>query len=82
MSCSCDRPFAARDAVLERLRAPSAAATDDVTLAGQTFGNETGTGKLKGKFRSVRLKPDRRGRYLVRLPASSAAMVTFVPAAG
>jgi hypothetical protein len=75
-------PFAAREAVLERLRAPSAAATDDVTLAGQTFGNETGTGTLKGKLRSVRLKPDRHGRYLVMLPASSAATVTFLPAAG
>ncbi len=75
-------PVPARDAVLERLRAPSAAATNDVTLAGQTFGNETGTGELKGTFRSVRLKSDHRGRYLVRLPAASAAMVTFVPAAG
>ncbi len=75
-------PAKAREAVLERLRAPSAAATDDVTLAGQTFGNETGTGELKGTLRTVRLKADRRGRYLISLPASSAAMVTFVPAAG
>jgi hypothetical protein len=75
-------PVHARLALVERLRAPSAAATNDVTLAGQTFGNETGTGKLKGKLRTVTLKPDRRGRYLVTLPATSAAMVTFVPAAG
>ncbi len=74
-------PSRASSAVLERLSAPSAAATDDVTLGGQTFGNETGTGELKGKLRTVRLKPDRRGRYLIRLPASTAAMVTFVPAA-
>jgi Glycosyl hydrolase family 79 C-terminal beta domain len=74
-------PAKARDAVIERLRAPGAAATGDVTLAGQTFGNETGTGRLKGKLRTVRVDPDRRGRYLIRLPASSAAMVTFVPAA-
>jgi hypothetical protein len=67
-------------AVLERLSAPSAAATDDVTLGGQTFGNETGTGELKGKLRTVRVKPDRRGRYLIRLPASTAAMLTFLPA--
>jgi hypothetical protein len=67
-------------AVLERLSAPSAAATDDVTLGGQTFGNETGTGELKGKLRTVRVKPDRRGRYLIRLPASNAAMLTFLPA--
>jgi len=76
------KPLAqAREAVLERLRAPSAAATDDVTLGNQTFGNETGTGKLKGKLRTVRLKPDHHGRYLVRLPASSAATITFLPAA-
>jgi len=74
-------PMRAREAVLERLRAPSAAATDDVTLAGQTFGSETGTGTLKGKVTTVRIAPDRRGRYLIRLPASSAAMLTFVPAA-
>jgi Glycosyl hydrolase family 79 C-terminal beta domain len=74
-------PARARVAVLERLRAPSAAATDDVTLGGQTFGNETGTGTLKGTLRTVSLTPDRRGRYLIRMPASSAAMLTFVPAA-
>jgi len=74
-------PAKAREAVLERLVAPSAAATNDVTLAGQTFGNETGTGTLKGKLKTVRVAPNRRGRYLIRLPASSAAMLTFVPAA-
>jgi len=74
-------PAKAREAVLERLEAPNAAATDDVALAGQTFGNETGTGTLKGKLKTVRVAPDRRGRYLIRLPASSAAMLTFVPAA-
>ena len=74
-------PAPAREAVLERLRAPSAAATDDVTIAGQTFGSETGTGTLKGKRGTVRVAPDRRGRYLIRLPASTAAMLTFVPAA-
>ena len=68
-------------AVLERLSAPSAAATDDVTLGGQTFGNETGTGELKGKLRTIGVKPDHRGRYLIRLPASTAAMLTFLPAA-
>lgn len=73
-------PARAGVATLERLRAPSAAATDDVTLAGQTFGNETGTGELKGIFRRVRLTPDHHGRYLIRMPAASAAMVTFVPA--
>jgi Glycosyl hydrolase family 79 C-terminal beta domain len=74
-------PARARVAVLERLRAPSAAATDDVTLGGQTFGIETGTGTLKGTLRTVSLRPDHRGRYLIRMPASSAALLTFLPAA-
>jgi hypothetical protein len=73
-------PVPAEVAVLERLQAPSAASTDDVALGGQTFGNETGTGTLKGTLRTVRLRPDHRGRYLIRMPASSAAMLTFVPA--
>ena len=75
-------PQRARFAEIEWLRAPSAAATNDVTLGGQTFGNETGTGVLKGKLRTVKLKPDHRGRYRIRMPASSAAMLTFIPAAG
>ena len=33
-------PVRARTAVLERLRAASAAATDGVTLAGQSFGED------------------------------------------
>ena len=74
-------PFRARFAVLERLRAASAAATGGVTLGGQTFGNETGTGKLKGHVQTARVRPVH-GRYLIRMPASSAAMLTFVPTAG
>ena len=50
-----------------------------MTLGGQTFGNETGTGELKGKLRTVDVKPDHRGRYSIRLPASTAAMLTFPP---
>ncbi len=73
-------PVRARTAVLERLRAPSAAATDGVTLAGQSFGEETTTGALAGKVKSIGLPSDH-GRYLIRLPASSAALVTFAPAA-
>jgi hypothetical protein len=71
-------PGHAGAATLERLSAPSAGATEDVTLAGQTFGNETGTGHLKGAVRSVRVAL-RHGRYLIRMPASSAALLTFAP---
>jgi hypothetical protein len=67
-------------ATLERLRAPSVTATDGVTLAGQGFGAETATGNLTGRLRAVRLKPVH-GRYLIQLPAASAEMVSFVPAA-
>ncbi|MFZ0972965.1 MAG: glycosyl hydrolase family 79 C-terminal domain-containing protein [Solirubrobacteraceae bacterium] len=74
-------PAKGHTAVLERLSASSAAATDDVTLGGQTFGNETGTGELKGKLRTIGVKPDHRGRYLIRLPVSTAAMLTFRRAA-
>jgi hypothetical protein len=74
-------PKRAGVAAIEWLRAPSAAATNGVTLGNQTFGNETGTGELKGKLRTAELRPDRRGRYRVTMPASSAAMITFLPAA-
>jgi hypothetical protein len=47
-----------------------------VTLAGQSFGSETSTGTLTGKFRAVHLKPTN-GGYLIQLPASSAAMASF-----
>ena len=71
---------AAKTAVVEPLTAPSAAATDGVTLAGQSFGDETGTGTLNGSFQPVHLQPAN-GQYAVQLPAASAAMVSFAPAA-
>ena len=68
----------ARSALIERLQAPSAAATGGVTLAGQTFGAQTGTGTLKGQFRPGHVEPAH-GQYVVQLPASSAALVSFPP---
>jgi hypothetical protein len=67
-------------AVVERLSASSATATDGVTLAGQSFGTETATGTLTGPFQVDHLQPAN-GQYLVDLPAASAAMVSFAPAA-
>lgn len=74
-------PGKAGRAVLERLLAPNVAATTGVTLAGQSFATPTSTGKLAGKVRTVKVSLIH-GRYLIRLPASSAAMLTFAPAAG
>jgi hypothetical protein len=65
-------------AKLERLQAPSADATDDVTLAGQSFGVETSTGVLPGHPRPSSLTPSA-GEYAVTLPAASAALVTIRP---
>jgi hypothetical protein len=70
---------AAKTAIVEPLTAPGAAATDGVTLAGQSFGAETGTGTLTGPFQPVHLQPTN-GQYVVQLPAASAAIVTFAPA--
>ena len=71
-----------KPAVVERLTAPGgASAKSGVTLAGQSFGAETTTGTLTGPFRADHLKPVN-GQYTVQLPASSAAMVSFAPAAG
>ncbi len=70
-----------KPAIVERLTAPDgAAATTGVTLAGQSFGTETTTGTLSGPFRAAHVKPVN-GQYTIQLPASSAAMVSFAPAA-
>ncbi|MGN6866925.1 MAG: glycosyl hydrolase family 79 C-terminal domain-containing protein, partial [Solirubrobacteraceae bacterium] len=71
---------AGKTAIVERLNAPGGAtATNGVTLAGQSFGEETTTGTLTGKFQAEHLQPTN-GQYTIQLPASSAAMVSFAPA--
>jgi hypothetical protein len=70
---------AGKTAILERLTAPSASATTGVTLAGQSFGAETATGTLTGPFQVERMEPAG-GRYVIQLPAASAAMISFAPA--
>jgi hypothetical protein len=67
-------------ALVQRLSAPSVDATTGVTLAGQSFGTETSTGTLTGPFNESHLQPVN-GQYVIDLPASSAAMVSFAPAA-
>jgi len=70
---------ATKPAIVEPLTAPSAYATDGVTLAGQSFGDETSTGTLTGTFQPDHVQPTK-GEYEVQLPAASAAMVSFAPA--
>ncbi len=69
-------PAPAGVATLERLQAPSINANTGVTLGGQSFGSETGTGLLAGAPSDLVVTPVA-GRYVVRLPAASAAMLTF-----
>jgi hypothetical protein len=66
-------PPSAAPAEIEWLRAPSASATSGVTLGGQSFGAETGTGVLGPPH----LQPagDLFGSYSVELPADSAALL-------
>jgi glycosyl hydrolase family 79 len=65
---------AGRPGVLERLQAPGITATGRVTLAGQRFG--AATGLPTGRRRTTTVAP-RDGRYVIRVPAASAAMLTL-----
>ncbi len=58
---------------IERLEAPSIAAEGHVTLAGQTFGARTGL--PAGRRRTSTVIPSH-GRYELKVPAASAAMLT------
>jgi hypothetical protein len=62
--------------LLERLSAPSAAATGHVTLGGQSFGSSTTTGLLAGTPHETQLRSSG-GSYRVTLPAASAAILTL-----
>ncbi len=61
---------------IERLQAPGAAATGGVTLGGQSFGRSTDTGVLPSQ-RKASAVGAAAGKYLVRLPRASAALLTF-----
>jgi hypothetical protein len=60
---------------LERLQAPSLDATSGVSIGGRSFGAATATGRLAGRARGGTAKRAV-GRYLVRVPPSSAVMLT------
>jgi hypothetical protein len=69
-------PGARGKATLERLRAPGLTAQGGVLLGGQSFGPSTATGALQGRRHTFAITPAD-GRYLIRVPASSAALITF-----
>ncbi len=63
-------------ATVQRLLAPSIAATSGVTLGGQSFAEPTRTGLLTGAFSTTTLHRTRAGAYVISLPPRSAALVT------
>jgi hypothetical protein len=63
-------------ATLERLTARSVNASFGVTLGGRPYGRETSTGQLPPAI-SRALTPNARGAYTIKVPAGSAALVTF-----
>jgi Glycosyl hydrolase family 79 C-terminal beta domain len=65
---------------IERLTASSLRATTGVAIGGQSFGAATSTGTLAGRPQETLLAPHA-GRYVVTVPAASAALLT-VPVAG
>jgi hypothetical protein len=68
-------PGAPRSATLERLQGAGLASAGGVTLAGQSFGAQTTSGRIGGSAQRSTVKPTV-GRYVVSLPAGSAAMLT------
>jgi len=65
----------ASGASLERLQAPSASSTTDVSLGGRTFGSLTSSGKLPGAIQTTPVEPIL-GGYTIDLPPASAALLT------
>jgi hypothetical protein len=68
-------PGSAGAATLERLQGNGLASASGVTLAGQSFGAETTSGRIGGPAHRSTVKPIA-DRYVVTLPAGSAAMLT------
>jgi Glycosyl hydrolase family 79 C-terminal beta domain len=63
-------------ASLTRLTAPSLRARRDIRLGGQSFGAHSATGRLTGRPRTSPVAGDD-GRYVVTVPAGSAAILTL-----
>ena len=62
-------------ATIERLQAPSAASSTGVTLGGRTYAPDTETGSLAAATDDSVQQQE--GRYLVTMPAASAALLTL-----
>jgi hypothetical protein len=77
-SMSLHVPAASGPAAVERLQAPSLAATGHVTLGGQTFGAATRTGVLAGTPTTTTVVP-LNDTYTVNVPGGSAVMLTMPP---
>jgi hypothetical protein len=67
-------PHAMSSATLERLQAPALQSANGVTLAGQSFGTSTTTGRLSGRATRSDLDPIGTS-FVVTLPEDSAAML-------
>jgi hypothetical protein len=72
-------PTATAPLSVQSLSAPSAAATGDVSIAGQSFSTPTRTGRLAGTLQAPQLDATD-GRYNVSLPPASAMLLTRPPA--
>jgi hypothetical protein len=68
----------ARTATLSRLTAPALSATHGVAIGGQAFADASTTGSLVGAPDTPTLSRVQ-GRFVVPLPAASAAIVTIPP---
>jgi hypothetical protein len=64
------------DATLQLLRASSIGATTGITLGGQSFGTTTASGTLPAPP-SPRVLHKHNGRYLIKLPPATAALLTL-----
>ncbi len=69
-------PSSVATATVELLRAPGLAARTGISFAGQGYGSQTNTGVLAGHLQSSTLTATT-GRYRVRLPAASEALITI-----
>ncbi|MGZ4187582.1 MAG: glycosyl hydrolase family 79 C-terminal domain-containing protein [Solirubrobacteraceae bacterium] len=68
-------PDGVKSATIERLQGPGLASANGVTLAGQSFGTQTTSGRIGGSARLSTVKPIG-DRYVVSLPATSAVTLT------
>ncbi len=67
---------ASGSATVARLRGPNVAAKRAVTFGGQGFGNATTTGNVAGAASTETIRPNG-SRYVVQVPAASAALLTI-----